>query len=180
MSFTQILRKNLHGFSYPIFTHVSYAVPQSVYSVISDAPDILMDVNAMQSSIKINSWHLHHLSCSKSENCLTRTAYEGDAYVNPKKNYRRLMVFTSLILNKGTAAFRPNRHKDQWEWHQCHRHFHSMEYFAQYDVIGNAIDVLVLLHVYLIVGLLHVFVYPLTSLDLAQGLLTRLCKHADV
>ena len=103
----------------------------------SDAPDILMDMNAMRSSIKINTWPLRHLSCSKTENCLTKSAYTSDAYTNPKTNTRRLMVFTSLILNKGTAAFRPNMHKDQWEWHQCHKHFHSMEYFARYDLIGN-------------------------------------------
>ena len=97
----------------------------------------------MRSSIKINTWPLHHLSCSKSENCLTSTAYSKDAYVNPKTKTRRLMVFTSLILNKGTAAFRPNRHKDQWEWHQCHKHFHSMEYFSRYDVIGSLIMLLI-------------------------------------
>eukprot|EP00794_Sanderia_malayensis_P020028 gene20028-21991_t len=99
------------------------------------APDIVMDIKAMQPSIKVNTWHLRDLKCSMEENCLAKTAYARNAFIDPKANLRRLLVFTSRILNRGTATFRPNRAKEQWEWHSCHKHYHSMEYFAQYDVI---------------------------------------------
>ena len=50
---------------------------------------------------------------------------------------RRLLRFSVKIENRGLADFRPNVPRDQWIWHQCHKHHHSMETFSSYDIISK-------------------------------------------
>ena len=30
--------------------------------------------------------------------------------------------------------FKPHVNQDQWQWHTCHQHYHSMERFSDYDI----------------------------------------------
>ena len=44
------------------------------------------------------------------------------------------MRFDSLIWNYGLADFKPVAQRRDWQYHECHRHYHSMEEFANYDL----------------------------------------------
>ena len=39
--------------------------------------------------------------------------------------------------NRGLDHFRPSVDKSTWQWHQCHKHYHSMETFSSYDLISE-------------------------------------------
>ena len=42
--------------------------------------------------------------------------------------------------NRGTADFLPKSARNQWEWHACHAHYHSMENFIDYDLLRNTLN----------------------------------------
>ena len=48
---------------------------------------------------------------------------------------RRLLRFSVKVENRGLDHFRPFADKSTWEWHSCHKHYHSMETFSSYDFI---------------------------------------------
>ena len=55
---------------------------------------------------------------------------------------RRLLRFSVQVENRGLDHFRPSADKSAWEWHTCHKHYHSMETFSTYDIIREyGIDV---------------------------------------
>ena len=49
--------------------------------------------------------------------------------------HRKLLRFDSMTWNWGLADFKPTTSLREWEWHECHAHFHSMEEFAHYDLL---------------------------------------------
>lgn len=64
---------------------------------------------------------LYELRCAMEENCLASTAYQ----IQKESPYwlfetRRLLKFTTSVLNAGTDEFRPIIPKNLWEWHMCH------------------------------------------------------------
>lgn len=97
----------------------------------TDAPDLVMDIHSFTESIKIDIHPLNHLRCSFEEGCLAPDVKNFWG----RKN-RHLLKFTSRFMNKGAVTFRPNIDKSSWTYHKCHKHFHSMETFAIYDLIG--------------------------------------------
>jgi len=69
------------------------------------------------------------------ENCVASSAYEIARDYGWYYRVRRLLRFSTRVLNVGDADFRPHQSKDLWQWHQCHMHHHSMEVFSHYDII---------------------------------------------
>ena len=103
--------------------------------LLIDAPDIVMDYREMKKSMFIESRPLYELSCAFEEKCLSSTASYYIHY--PHAFSRTLIRFTSRFWNRGTSDFVTNVNKDNWEWHDCHAHYHSMERFADYDLVGK-------------------------------------------
>jgi len=95
------------------------------------APDLIQDVALLQETAFFENRALHDLYCAHEEQCLAQSA----DYVKWPFGSRQLLRFSTRVWNRGRADFRPARTQDQWEWHECHNHFHSMGVFTHYDLI---------------------------------------------
>ncbi|XP_071481643.1 lysyl oxidase homolog 2B-like [Diadema antillarum] len=92
-------------------------------------PDVLLDVHVLQSSVYLQDWPTYLLQCAAEEGCLSSA--------EDVRGVRRLLRFSSAIMNRGTEEFLPVLGRSSWEWHACHRHFHSMEVFSHYDLLNH-------------------------------------------
>ncbi|RUS84574.1 hypothetical protein EGW08_007669, partial [Elysia chlorotica] len=99
-------------------------------------PDLVPDLRAIEQTMRLQDQPLYYLRCSMEENCLSNSAYvlrNTSRYW--RTQYRRLMRFSTIVRNDGTADFRPFQQRALWKWHSCHMHYHSMEVFAHYDIM---------------------------------------------
>lgn len=117
----------------------SHSNMAGVVCTAGNLPDLVPDAAELQRSAFIEDRPLIFLQCAMEEACLSRSAYEIDRQ-DPSwiGMTRRLLRFTARIKNVGRVDFRPAAAKHQWMWHSCHRHYHSMETFAQFDILNPA------------------------------------------
>lgn len=101
-------------------------------------PDLVPNVTLLAKSAYLQDQAMYYLQCAMEENCAAQTAFNIKRTRHDWHIFkRRLLRFSSSIWNFGTADFRPDLRKEDWEWHLCHMHYHSMRIFASYDIVDR-------------------------------------------
>lgn len=100
---------------------------------VSALPDLVLNIDVLRGYMEMTSIPMRYLQCAYEENCLSASAERQLRY--PDYYQRRLLRFSVQVENRGLDHFKPSTDKSLWEWHSCHKHFHSMETFSTYDLL---------------------------------------------
>ncbi|XP_053953628.1 lysyl oxidase homolog 2A [Anastrepha ludens] len=104
----------------------------AVVRCVPQIADLTLGLRDIETSARLDLAPMTRLTCAMEENCVS-----ADAYVIRRTQpnaVRNLMRFTTKAENVGNADFSPYANYRDWEWHQCHQHYHSMNVFATFDV----------------------------------------------
>lgn len=104
----------------------------------AERPDLVPNVKRFSDSLKqskaVYNRSMYYLQCALEDKCL---ASDAAAAANQSiLSARKLLRFDSFTTNYGLADFTPVLNRDEWTWHQCHRHYHSYEVFVEYDLLN--------------------------------------------
>jgi len=95
-------------------------------------PDLRLDKRRLISHFFLDMQTVQSLLCARGEGCLSSSA--NYASLSSK---RRLLRFETTVHNDGEAPFYPAMKKEDWIWHECHKHSHSMAVFTYYDLLNE-------------------------------------------
>jgi len=97
---------------------------------LTGLPDLMTNAKRVQETLHLDYADLSSLTCALEEGCFSKSAYRK----NPKMA-RKLLKFTQMISNIGDADFLSPHNSSSWEYHTCHKHYHSMSTFSEYSLL---------------------------------------------
>lgn len=112
-------------------------------------PNVTPDVESLEKSVYLHTEPIYHLVCAMEESCLSPEAMKKYGNSTQEQLYsinddnqllRKLLRFSSIVRNRGEAAFLPYLSNGSWQWHSCHGHYHSMAVFAVYQIFTLSTD----------------------------------------
>ena len=106
-----------------------------IYLCVLDLPDLVPSKKHLVDSIKkypmISKRTVQSLSCEIEEGCISNETISH----NPL-SVRQLLKFTVFSYNFGLVDAKPFANEQEWDYHTCHSHYHSVEEFAIFDLLN--------------------------------------------